>query len=58
MGPASAEHLIDPTRCSLDGRRACHLDERSESLGIVDRHLGEHLAIDLDLGGLEAGDEL
>src|SRR5690606_17942809 len=34
------------------------LDQSREGSGVVDGEIGQHLAVDLDLGGLEAGDQL
>jgi hypothetical protein len=34
------------------------LDELGEGTGVIHRHLGQHLPIDLDLGSFETGDEL
>jgi hypothetical protein len=34
------------------------LYELGECVRILDRHLGEHLAINFDLGGFQPGDEL
>ncbi len=38
--------------------RARHFNESRKGLRIVDRHLGEHLAVHLDVGSPEPGDEL
>ena len=35
-----------------------HVDDALERLGIADSHLRQHLPVDLDLGGLEPGDQL
>lgn len=43
---------------SLGVCRARHFDESRKGFRIVDRHLGEHLAVHLDVGSLEPGDEL
>src|SRR6476646_9698966 len=47
-------------RCARSGRVQClagRADQGAERLGLPDGEIGEDLAIDVDLGGLQPGDE-